>query len=262
MYTILAIFLGAVVGSFLNVCIFRIPKEESIVFPGSHCQSCQKKIAPLDNIPLLSFLILRGRCRYCAAKISWQYPLVEFLSAGLFVLFYYYFGLTVKGALYLLLALALLTETFIDLRHRIIPDVITLPGVVIGLAASVFFPGLHDQRFWWGGLSCSLIGMFAGGGFFYMTGMLAERVLKKEAIGGGDIKLMAMIGAFLGWQGAALTIFSSSVIGSVVGVYLKIKNGEERIPFGPFIALGAFFYLFYGHTIIQWYVQSMGIYGY
>lgn len=262
MYTLLAVFLGAVVGSFLNVCIVRIPKEESIVFPGSHCQSCQKKIAPLDNIPLLSFLILKGRCRYCAAKISWQYPLVEFLSTGVFVLFYYYFGFTIKGALYLLLALALLTEAFIDLRHQIIPDVITLPGIVIGLAASAFYPGLHNQGIWWGGLLRSSIGMLVGGGFFYLIGMLAEKVLKKEAIGGGDIKLMAMIGTFLGWQGAVVTIFSSSVIGSVIGVYFRIKNGEERIPFGPFIALGAFFYLFFGHPIILWYAHSMGIYGY
>lgn len=258
----LALFLGAVVGSFLNVCIIRIPKEESIVFPGSHCQSCQKPILPIDNIPILSFLFLRGRCRHCSAKISWQYPLVEFISACLFVVFFSHFGLSIKGALYLLLALALLTETFIDLRYQIIPDLITLPGIVLGLAASALFPDLHGQSVWWKGLVGSLIGMFAGGGFFYITGMLAEKILKKEAIGGGDIKLLAMIGALLGWPGVAWTVFSSSVLGSIVGIYLRIKSGEERIPFGPYIALGAFFYLFFGHRIILWYAHAMGYYGY
>ena len=261
MFYILAAFFGAIVGSFINVCIFRLPKEESIVFPGSHCPSCQKPIAAWDNIPILSFFILRGRCRHCSSRISWQYPLVEFLTACFFVLFYSCFGFTVKGGLYLLLALALLTETFIDLRHQIIPDVITLPGIVIGLVASAVFPGLHGENLWWAGLLRSLIGMLIGGGFFYVMGMIAEMILKKEAIGGGDIKLLAMIGALLGWSGVVWTIFVSSLVGSAVGIYMKMKSGEERIPYGPFIALGALFYLFFGQRVILWYAHSIGVYG-
>ena len=249
MFYVLATVLGAITGSFLNVCIFRLPHDESVVFPGSHCQSCKKPIAALDNIPVLSFLILKGRCRHCAAKISLQYPLVEILSSCLFVLFYTYFGLTAKGILYLLFSLALLVETFIDLRHQIIPDVITLPGILIGLAASTMFPPLHGQGLWWQGLLKSLIGMLVGGGFLYLTGTIAGIILKKEALGGGDVKLLAMIGALLGWPGVAWTIFVSSALGSVVGIYLRIKNGEERIPFGPYIAAGAFFYLFFGQKI-------------
>ncbi len=262
MFYLLASALGAIVGSFLNVCIFRIPKEESIVFPASRCPSCKKPIAPLDNIPVLSFLILKGRCRHCAAPISLQYPLVEILSACFFVLFYYYFGLTAKGVLYLLMALALLTETFIDLRHQIIPDIITLPGIVIGLLASVFFPELHGKERWWAGLLQSFIGVSVGGGFFYITGSIAEMILKKEAIGGGDIKLLAMIGALLGWQGVVWTIFLSSLLGSAFGLYFRIKSGNERIPYGPYIAAGAFFYLFFGQKFISWYAHSLGIYGY
>ena len=262
MLYILVFVSGAIVGSFLNVCIFRLPKEESVVFPGSHCQLCNKPIAAWDNIPILSFFILKGCCRYCKTKISPQYPLVEFLSAIFFVLFYFYFGLTVKGVLYLLLTLALLTQTFIDFRHRIIPDAITLPGMVIGLIASAVFPSLHGKSLWWSGLLSSVIGLLVGGGFFYITGMLTEMILKKEAIGGGDIKLIAMIGALLGLAGVAWTIFFSSILGSVAGIYARIKHGDEHIPYGPYIAVGAFFYLFFGERIISWYIQSMGMYGY
>lgn len=261
MFYVLTAVLGAITGSFLNVCIFRLPKDESIVFPGSHCQSCKKPIVPLDNIPVISFLILKGRCRHCAVKISFQYPLVEILSLCLFVLFYRYFGLTAKGILYLLFSLALLVETFIDLKHQIIPDVITLPGILIGLAASTLFPSLHGQGLWWQGLLKSSIGVLVGGGFFYIIGTIAGMILKKEALGGGDIKLLAMIGGFLGWPGVAWTVFMSSVLGSGVGIYLRIKNGEERIPFGPYIAAGAFSYLFFGQEITLWYAHLMGFYG-
>ncbi len=262
MYYLVAAILGAIVGSFLNVCILRIPKGESVVFPASHCPACQKPIAPLDNIPLISFLMLKGRCRYCSAKISWQYPLLEILAACFFVLFYHFFGITVKGVLYLLFSLALLVETFIDLKHQIIPDVITLPGIAIGLIASAFFPALHGETLAWMGFLKSLIGVLIGGGFFYVTGTLAEWILKKEALGGGDVKLLAMIGALLGWPGVVWTIFTSSLIGSAVGLYLRIKSGDERIPFGPYLAAGAFLYLFFGERIVLWYAHSAGIYGY
>ncbi len=260
MYYIIATALGLIVGSFLNVCIFRIPKEESIVFPASHCQSCNKPIAPTDNIPVISFLLLKGQCRHCHAKIDWQYPMVEILSACFFVLFYHSFGLTVKGVLYLIFALALLVQTFIDLRHQIIPDSITLPGMLIGLVASSVWPDLHGANVWWLGVFRSSIGLLVGGGFFYVTGTIAEWVLKKEAIGGGDVKLLAMIGALLGWRGVACTIFLSSLSGAIIGLYLKFAHGEERIPFGPYIALGAVLYIFFGQKMIWWYAHAVGIY--
>ena len=160
-----------------------------------------------------------------------------------------------------LVFLALLVEAFIDLRHQIIPDAITLPGIAVGLMASSLFPGLHGESVWWMGLLKSAVGILVGGGFFYVAGTLAEWILKKEALGGGDVKLLAMIGALLGWPGVVWTIFASSLIGSAVGLYLRIKNGDERIPFGPYLAAGAFFYLFFGQRIILWYVHSSGIYG-
>src|SRR3989338_7890929 len=194
MFFVTAFVLGAVIGSFLNVCIIRIPKGESIFFPASHCVSCHKRIAWSDNIPILSFIFLKGRCRQCSAKISWQYIVVEFLTACVFVLCYGVFGLTVKGILYLILSLALLTESFIDLKHQIIPDVITLPGIVIGLIASTVFPLLHGQDSFLFGFLRSLGGVLLGGGFLYLAGAVAEWILKKEAMGGGDVKLLAMIG--------------------------------------------------------------------
>ena len=251
---------GSLVGSFLNVCIFRLPKEESVVFPASHCQDCKRPIAWHDNVPVVSYLVLKGRCRQCKSKISWQYPFVELLTAVFFILFYHHFGLTAKGVVYLALSLGLLVQTFIDFRYQIIPDEITLPGMLLGLVASGFFPELHHESVWWQGLLRSFIGLLVGGGFFYVTGIIAEWLLKKEAIGGGDIKLLAMIGAVLGWYGVIWTIFLSSLAGSIIGVYLRLTRGDERIPFGPYIALGAVVYLFFGQQMVNWYSASLGIY--
>ena len=259
MYYSLAAFLGAIVGSFLNVCIFRIPNGESIVFPASHCPRCKRLIAPIDNIPVISFLFLKGHCRHCKTKISWQYPVVELLTAGFFILFYHHFGVTIKGVWYLVFSLALLVETFIDLRHQIIPDTITLPGIVMGLALSALFPALQGETLPLMGLFGSFVGALAGGGFLFATGVLAEWILKKEALGGGDIKLLAMIGATLGWQGVVWTIFVSSLMGSAVGLYLRMRTGQERIPFGPYLAAAALFYIFFGNHFILWYVQSTGV---
>lgn len=250
--------LGAIVGSFLNVCIVRIPYGESIVFPSSHCLSCRRPIAWYDNIPLASFFILKGRCRNCGARVSWQYPLVELSAALLFVLFYSAFGLTVTGVLYLLLALGLLTQALIDWKHQIIPDGITLPGIVIGLAASAFFPGLQGQPGWLGGALFSLLGILLGGGVLYAAGTIAEWVLKKEAMGGGDVKLLAMIGAFTGWQGVLWTLFVASFVGSAVGIYFRVTRGEEKLPFGPYLAVAAFLYLFFGQGFFDWYRQMIG----
>src|SRR3989338_6358766 len=172
---------GAMVGSFLNVCIFRLPKEESIVFPGSHCTSCKHSIAWFDNIPLVSFFLLGRKCRHCAAPISWQYVFVEFLTACTFVVFYHIFGLSVKGGVYLVFTLAIIVESAIDFRHRIIPDEITLSGIVAGLLLSAFFSFFQQETVFWKGLWQSFLGMLVGGGFLYLMGSVAEFILKKEA---------------------------------------------------------------------------------
>lgn len=254
MFVLILAILGLSVGSFLNVCIFRIPKEESVVFPASHCQSCQKPLQWFDNIPVISFIMLRGKCRYCSTKISWQYTFVEMLSALLFIMFYLVFGFSVKGYVYLALSLVFIVVTFIDIRHQIIPDVFTLPGIVLGVLVSGVFPTLHHNVFWWEGLQSSALGLLIGGGVLYIAGMIAEFILKKEAMGGGDVKFLAMIGAFCGWQAVLWTVFSSSLIASLFGMYLRLKKGQELIPYGPYLAAGAFIYFFYGERIIRWYL--------
>ena len=259
MGSVIAFLFGSMVGSFLNVCILRLPKGESIVFPSSHCTSCNKAIAWFDNIPVLSFLALGAKCRNCHAKISWQYPLIEMVTALLFVIFYRSFGLTPKGFLYLYLALMLLAQSVIDMRYKIIPDSLTLPAIVAALTLSAFFPGIHSQGSHLSGFLSSLMGVLLGGGFLYAAGTIAEWVLKKEAMGGGDVKLLAAIGGVIGWRGVLWTIFVSSLIGTAGGLYLRFTKGEELIPFGPYLALGAFLYLFYGPAVIDWYFHSMGM---
>ncbi|OGW80392.1 MAG: hypothetical protein A3C47_04925 [Omnitrophica bacterium RIFCSPHIGHO2_02_FULL_51_18] len=248
---------GAMAGSFLNVCIFRLPKEESIIFPGSHCRSCGRAIAWFDNIPLVSFFALKGKCRHCSAKISRQYVAVEFLTACVFVVFYQSFGPSVKGGVYLMLTLAILVESAIDFRHRIIPDSITLPGILIGLVLSAIFPELQGETVFWKGLGHSFFGMLLGGGFLYGMGTLAEFILKKEAMGGGDVKLLAMIGACLGVKAVLWTIFVSSLLGSIFGILQRIRGGEEKIPFGPYLGFAAVLYLFIGESVITWYMNSL-----
>ncbi len=250
--------LGAVVGSFLNVCVFRIPKHESIIFPASHCQRCQHLVHWRDNIPIVSFALLKGRCRHCHAPISSQYLWVEILCGALFILFYAVFGASVRGGVYLMLSLALLTESLIDWKHQIIPDGITLFGIMIGLAASGLFPELHGQSVWFRGLLSAGLGVLLGGGVLYALGTVSEWIMKKETMGGGDVKLLAMIGATLGWKGVFGTLLVSSFVGSAVGIFLRWRRGQERIPFGPYLAFGAFLYLFFGQRMIEAYVKFLG----
>ena len=255
MIALLLVFVfGTIVGSFLNVCIYRIPKEESIAFPGSHCGACGKMIRWYDNVPVASYILLRGRCRECGAKFSIQYPMVEMMSGALFVLFYHYFGITAYGIVLLTFTLALLTQSVIDFHHKIIPDVITLPGIVIGLVASCFILQMHGSSVWWQGLRASVVGMIAGGGSLFLVGVIAEFFLKKEAMGGGDVKLLAMIGAFLGLAAVAWTIFFGAVIGSLAGVYFMLVKKEEQIPFGPFLGIAAAAYIFLGEKAIHGYL--------
>ncbi len=254
--------MGLIVGSFCNVCIHRIPQGENIVIPGSRCPKCRTPIRAYDNIPLLSFLALKGQCRSCGYRISWQYPVVELLAGLLFALAVLQFGLTWHtGILWAFLA-ALVIVTFIDLEHQIVPDVITLPGIAIGLTWSVLTallsPGSRGTLLAFSPPAPldALLGTLVGGGILYLVA-----VLSRGGMGGGDIKLTAMVGAFLGWRAALLTIFLGTLSGSVIALLLLAsgkKGRKDPMPFGPFLVLGAVLALFWGDAIIASYFRLVG----
>ena len=250
MWIVGSIVFGAIVGSFLNVCICRIPKGESIIFPGSHCPHCQRSIPFYDNIPLVSYLLLRGKCRYCQGPISSQYPLVEGVTALSSFLLFSRFGISWSYLFYFLFLASLIVITVIDLFHQIIPDVISLPGIGVGLIASFILPQLTFLN--------SLIGVLLGGGSLFLVATFYQWLFKREGMGGGDVKLLAMIGAFLGWKAVILTILLSSLIGSIIGIIVMMVKGKDlkyAIPFGPFLSLGAAVSLFYGEAIITLYLN-------
>jgi leader peptidase (prepilin peptidase)/N-methyltransferase len=256
-FLILFVF-GALIGSFLNVCIYRIPRNQSIIWPSSRCPSCNNPIKFYDNIPIFSYyLLLRGRCRYCKEKISGRYPLVEALNGFFYPFVFWRFGPGWSAAVYGILCSAMIVITFIDYDFQIIPDRITLPGIPVGLAAGSFLlpdPFLRATAL---GFKASLIGAVSGFLFFYLVAFLSIRILKKEGMGGGDIKMMAMVGAFLGWKAVILTTFLGSLFGSIIGIGLMVFRGREKgslIPFGPFLALGALVSLFFGQEILIWYL--------
>lgn len=247
---------GAAVGSFLNVCICRLPKDESVVFPPSRCPRCGYSIRWYDNIPLLSYLALRGRCRRCRARISPRYLLVEALNALLALLLFLRFGPTLTFLVLFLFCSALVVVTFIDLEHQIIPDEISLPGIVVGFLCSFILP----WQSWLG----SLLGILLGGGSLLLVASAYHRLTGKEGMGGGDIKLLAMMGAFLGWKAVPFIIFTSSLAGSVIGISLMlIRKQDSRlaIPYGPYLAFGALLYIFYGRQLIRWYLGIGGSFG-
>lgn len=249
-FPLFALVTGMVVGSFLNVCICRMPKGESVVSPPSHCPNCDYLIRWYDNIPLLSYLLLRGRCRGCGARISIQYPLVELLNGLLTLALFLRFGPTLAFLVLFLFCSALVVITFIDLEHQIIPDEISLPGIVIGFICSFFLPG-HS---WLN----SLLGILLGGGSLLLVAYAYQWLTGKEGMGGGDIKLLAMMGAFLGWKSILFIIFASSLVGSVIGITMMLvqkKDSKLAIPFGPYLAFGAVLYIFYGRQIIHWYLN-------
>lgn len=244
-----SILFGAVIGSFLNVCIFRLPEEESIATPGSHCPQCKKPIRFYDNIPLVSYLILRGKCRNCQTPISFQYPLVEGITALGSVLLFMKFGPTWSYLFYFCFLSALIVIAVIDLRHQIIPDVISIPGIAVGLLGSLILPQITFFH--------SLVGTLLGGGSLFFVATMYQWLFKREGMGGGDVKLLAMIGAFLGWRAVILTILLSSLIGSAVGILIILLKGKDfkyAIPFGPFLSLGAMMSLFFGEVLISWYL--------
>ncbi len=253
---------GAIVGSFLNVCIARIPNDESIVCPPSHCPKCKAPIPLYCNVPLLSYVLLRGRCRFCSESISSRYFLVELLMGLLAIALYYRFGFGFEFGVGFIFVAALIVISFIDLDVRIVPDVISLPGIVLGLGFSVvgyFTMGLPAENAAIPSPLSSFAGMLAGGGVLLATAWIYEKFTGVEGMGGGDIKLLAMIGAFLGWPSVPVALFIASVLGSVIGLVCMALTGAGRrlaLPFAPFLCSGATLHLFFSNEIIRFYLPS------
>jgi leader peptidase (prepilin peptidase)/N-methyltransferase len=249
--------LGLCVGSFLNVCIYRLPAEASIVHPGSMCPVCKTPIRPYDNIPLLSYLLLLGKCRRCKTPIPIRYPLVELMTGLLALAVLARFGPTLTAGVLFIFCAALVVVTFIDIDHQIIPDVISLPGIPIFFLSRLILP--HPDALT--ALLHSALGILAGGGSLFLVAWTYQALTGKEGMGGGDIKLLAMIGALVGWKGVLFTIFAGSSTGCLVGFLLmasapKGSDGMKlRVPFGPFLSLGALLYLFWGPYLIRWYLN-------
>jgi leader peptidase (prepilin peptidase)/N-methyltransferase len=266
--------LGAIIGSFLNVVIHRLPREESIVFPNSRCPACAGAISPFDNLPVISYLILRGRCRSCRARISPRYPAVEALTAALFGLVFLRDGLTLGLPFDLVFTTALIALVFIDAEHMLLPNAITYPGMVFALIARIVIPliagtscfddlpGLMHSRLgtwpvWAVSVAGALIGALVGGGSLWLMGWLWERLRGVEAMGLGDVKMMFMVGAYLGWRLTIFTIFLGVLTGSVAGVFLMLKSGRRDmqmlLPFGIFLGAGAILAMFVGGRVVAWY---------
>lgn len=329
MLTLFFVF-GTMIGSFLNVCIVRLPKEKSIVFPGSHCVHCAKPIAWFDNIPLVSWLALGGKCRHCKAPISFRYWLVELITGIVFAAFYSYYGLQPVLLPYLVMVSCFIVATFVDFGHRIIPDEVSIGGMFAGIAFSAMIPGLHPEAqqdgalagfmaglvvliclglmavypifckhlmeeydakedrgirlFVTGSLAAvvlintfagslppamqpmawslgfGLSGFIIGGGIIYAMGLLGDILFKKESMGGGDVKLMALIGAFMGWKLALLTFFLAPFFGAVYGIIERIRTKDNTMAYGPFLVLSALVSLVWGQAIIDWILRG-GLYG-
>ncbi len=258
---ILIFYLGAIAGSFLNVCIRRLPRNESIVSPPSHCPLCHRPIRPYDNIPIFSYLILRGRCRFCGGRISIRYLVVELLTALAFLsLYILYAGTVPLMIIYIVFICSLIIVAFIDLEHQIIPDEISLSGIAFGIVASLAYPYLQQSTSHLHALFASVTGAVLGGGLFWLIRVLGRRVFKKEAMGFGDVKLMAYVGALLGWKLVFFTTFSAAFIGSAVGIFLICIGRAQlgsRLPFGPFLCIGAVLSMLYGNQCIAWYINLL-----
>lgn len=264
LFLILSFVMGMMIGSFLNVCVWRLPRNESVVRPRSRCPKCGTLIAWYDNLPVLSWLALGARCRTCREPISWQYPLVELLTGVLFALVYWKFGMTLASPVYMLLVAGLVLVTFVDLADWTIPNEVTYPGIPLGLAlgaVGMFFPstGLIVTN-----VFDALLGAFLGGGILYALDKLALAVWKKPGMGFGDVKLLAMMGAFFGWKSIFVIVMISSLLGSIVGVTLlavQRKKGEDMkghyLPFGPYLAAAGVLFLFFGPEIIALYTGMM-----
>lgn len=266
---ILTFVFGLLIGSFLNVVIFRLPREESIVFPGSHCPSCNTAIKPYDNIPVFSYLLLRGKCRNCGVRISPIYPAIELLTALLYLALFLFYGRTAIFLANVVFVTFIIPLVFIDLYHKLLLNAITYPGFVVAVALRVLVPDtgqiestralLHLWALptWTVALISALIGALVGGGILWLIRELYFRFRHIEGMGMGDIKMMFMVGAFLGWELAILTIFAASLGGSLVGLIIaavKRQGLKIEIPFGVFLGPAAVLALLFGQTLINWYV--------
>jgi leader peptidase (prepilin peptidase)/N-methyltransferase len=272
-YVIAGVF-GAIIGSFLNVVVHRVPLEESIVFPNSRCPSCGAAIAFYDNIPVLSYVVLGAKCRHCKEYISFRYPAVELLTAALFVGVAWHDGLSAALPFDLVFAAALLALVFIDAEHMILPNVITYPGIVFAVVARILIPyltgtphfddlpslsqgALAGTPLWVTSLVGALIGALLGGGSLWLMGWTWEKLRGIEAMGLGDVKMMFMVGAYLGWRLTILTIFIGVFSGSIIGIFLMVRSGQRNmqmlLPFGVFLGLGAIGALLFGVPIVEWY---------
>jgi leader peptidase (prepilin peptidase)/N-methyltransferase len=273
-FLIFSFILGAAVGSFLNVCIYRLPKEQSLVFPSSHCTSCNKPIPFYYNIPIISYLVLRGRCYNCKEKFSWDYLFVEALAAVLSSLLYLKYGASIHFIFLFAFVMALIVITYIDLEHMIIPNAITYPGVVVGLLYSGLTSDYDTLKFLIENMQynflyilfvfdeikifSSILGAIIGSGSLLLIGFIYKNVRKIDGLGLGDVKLMAMVGAFLGWRSIIFVALVSSLIGTVVGlsVILYKKNDlKYAIPFGPFISFAGALYCFSGDLSLDYFLD-------
>jgi leader peptidase (prepilin peptidase) / N-methyltransferase len=237
---------GAAIGSFLNVCIFRLPAKTSIIKPASRCPHCLHPLRFYDNIPLISFIFLRGKCRDCGGAISWRYPLVELITALLALLLFLKFGPTLIFFTFFIFTAVLIVITFIDLDHQIIPDILTLPGIPLFFLAAIFLVGVPWPE--------ALIGLLIGGGVLFAIAFVYEFIAKREGMGGGDIKLLAMIGGFFGWKSLIFILLVSSFTGAVVGITAMIIKGKDlkyAVPFGPFLSAAAIAYIFWGDVFMR-----------
>jgi leader peptidase (prepilin peptidase) / N-methyltransferase len=258
LFLLIVFIFGLAMGSFFNVCIYRIPRNESLIFPPSHCPNCKKRIKAYDNIPVLSYILLFGKCRFCKKPISIRYPLVELLTGLLFAATVFKFGYSITLLRAIIFISFLIIVGFIDLEHLIAPFRLTIPGLLVGLITAFLLPGFALSSF---------IGMFAGGLFVFLAWLLWRYLLRyllgikqKEGIGWGDLPLTAMIGAFLGWQYLLVALFASIFLGAIIGLVVRaVKKGKpgEPVPFGPFLALGSLISLFFGQSIINLYLNLL-----
>lgn len=256
--TVVFIF-GAVFGSFLNVCIHRMPKDESIIFPASHCPKCKSPISAKDNVPLLSYLMLGAKCRHCKVRIPVKYFLVELINAFLWLGLWMKFGLSPffwAGIVYFSVLLAV---TVTDFETGLIPDKLSLPGMAAGLVMSAAWPALQRQDIWYWGFAHSAIGLAGGGGILLVIGLLGNLIFRKDSMGGGDIKLLAMMGSFVGLPKAALIFFISPFFALPIALYTKWFRKEETMPFGPYLALAGMCVYVYGEFLTQLFFKIYGV---
>jgi len=270
-----ALLLGLVIGSFLNVCIVRIPHGESIVHPASHCTGCGRAIRPYDNIPLISWLVLRGRCRTCKKPISWMYPAVELATGLLFLACAVAFGPTLEGAKWALLSALIVVLVATDIRERILPDKVNFTGLVLAVIISGFLRPVDGVAAWLSSkmfefpppmpvlsVTDSLLGAIAGGGLLWLVAEGYFRLRGREGMGLGDVKMMAMVGAFEGLEGALLAILIGSLLGSVIGIaFIAIfrKDSDYELPFGAFLGAGSLIVVFFGTRMLEWYQTVSGV---